>query len=137
MTTKKLIIIIVGVIAALGLIIALFVGAIVGITFYSISHSEAAVTAKDFLRSSEKLQQDIGKVQDFGTFITGSINTRNADGAAQLNLKVIGERRTVNASVELMYRQNRAWRVTGASYVNEAGQTVDLLGQYENSPPEK
>ncbi|MBV9210902.1 MAG: hypothetical protein JOZ52_09755 [Acidobacteria bacterium] len=135
MTTKKLFIIIGSIVAAAVLLIVIFVGAIVGIAFYSIGKSEAAATAKTFLKGNEKLKQDIGEVKDFGTFITGSVKSRNSDGAATLSLKVIGERRTVNANVSLMYRDNRAWRVTDASYQNEQGRTVQLLDPYE-TPPE-
>jgi flagellar basal body-associated protein FliL len=135
-TTKKLVIVICSVLAAGIVLVVLFVGAIVGITFYSISNSEAATTAKAFLKSNEILKADIGEVRDFGTFITGNVNTQNADGTATLYLKVIGEKRTVQARVDLMYKENRAWRVTGASYQNEAGKTVDLLEQYESAPTE-
>lgn len=139
MTTKKLVIIIGSIFAAVVLLVAIFVGGIVGLAFYSIGKSEAATTAKTFLKNNEKLRQDIGNVTDFGTFITGSINSSNADGEATLSLKVIGEKRKVNAIVSLMYRDNRAWRVTDASYVNENGQTVKLLDGYEpaTSEPQK
>ena len=136
MTTRKLIIVIGGILAALGLIVAIFIGAILGIAFYTISNSEAASTAKTFLKNNEKLKQDIGSVNDFGMFITGSVNTHNTDGDATLSLKVIGEKRTTNATVTLMYRDNRAWRVTDASYVNDNGQTVKLIDAYESGPPQ-
>jgi hypothetical protein len=135
MSTKKIVIIILSVLAGLFLIVALFVGAIVGSIFYGIGHSEAAQTAENFLRGNERLKQDIGEVKDFGYFVTGSINTHNDDGDASLHLKVIGERRTVNARVDLMYRQNRQWRVTNASYENDAGQTIDLTGKDEAPTP--
>ena len=128
----------VGILSAVGALMllgVLFVGAILGIVFYTISHSEAAQTAKSFLQSNESLKQDIGEVKDFGSIITGSVNTRNNSGDATLNLKVIGERRTTNATVVLMYRAGRNWRVTDATYQNEAGQTVDLLGPYGTDPP--
>ena len=48
MTTKKLLIIVFGLVGAFVLLIALFVGAIVGLAFYTIGHSEAAVTARNF-----------------------------------------------------------------------------------------
>jgi len=131
MTTKKIVIIAAAVAFTVGLLVLLFVGGIVGIAFYSIGKSEAAVTAKDFLRNNERLKQDVGTVKDFGSFITGNINIHNSDGDAVLNLKVIGERRTVNASVELVYRNGRPWRVTAASYKNEAGEIVDLLSAFE------
>ncbi|MGI9166412.1 MAG: cytochrome c oxidase assembly factor Coa1 family protein [Pyrinomonadaceae bacterium] len=131
MTTKKIVIIVAAVAFTVGLLVLLFVGGIVGIAFYSIGKSEAAVTAKDFLRNNERLKQDVGTIKDFGSFITGNINIHNNDGDAVLNLKVIGERRTVNATVELVYRSGRPWRVTAASYKNEPGEIVDLLSAFE------
>src|SRR4051812_43235865 len=102
--TKKTLVILLSVLGGLVLLVVLFVGSILGIVFYTISHSEATQTAKGFLRSNEKLKQDIGGVKDFGSIITGSVNTQNNSGDATLNLKVIGERRAVNATVVLMYR---------------------------------
>ena len=56
-------------------------------------NSEAAETARTYLRTNEELKRDIGEVNDFGWFVTGNINTQNADGEATLNLKVIGEKK--------------------------------------------
>ena len=131
MTTKKLVIIISSVLVVVVLLIALFVGAIVGIAFYSINNSEAAATSKTFLKNNAILKRDIGEVKDFGWFITGNVNVNNASGEANLYIKVIGERGEVPATVSLMYRSGRAWRVTEASYKNAAGQTVDLINDYE------
>lgn len=135
--TKKTIVILLSVLGALALVVVLFVGAILGIVFYTISHSEAARTAKGFLQSNEKLRQDIGQVKDFGSIITGNVNTQNNSGDATLNIKVIGERRSANATVVLMYREGRSWRVTDATYTNEAGQTVDLVADYMQTAPEQ
>ncbi len=132
MTRKKTVIIIVSVVVVLGLIAALVVGGIVGAVFYGINNSDAAGVAKNFLRANEKLKQDIGEVKDFGKFITGNINTANGDGAAQLDLKVIGERKTVSATVEMIFRSGHQWRVTSASYRNETGETIDLLNPYDS-----
>jgi Cytochrome oxidase complex assembly protein 1 len=132
MSTKKIILIIAGIIAVLGLIVALFVVAIGGFVFRTIGHSEAAETARTYLRNNEILKRDIGEVKDFGWFVTGNINVQNGDGVATLYLKVIGEKKTVNARVDLSYRNNRAWRVTGASY-DWDGQTIDLMQSY--GPP--
>ena len=132
MTTKKIIIIVVSIVIVLGLMVLVFVGGIVGFAFYKIGNSEAAITAEDFLKNNDRLKQDIGEVKDFGSLVTGSINVSDGDGTAVLSLKVIGERKTINASVELMYRNNERWRVIGASYRNDSGQTVDLLNPYES-----
>ena len=131
MTTKKIIIIVVAVVMVMGLLVVVFVGGIVGFAFYSIGHSEAAITAKDFLKNNQKLKDEIGDIKDFGSFVTGNINVHNDNGDATLNIKVIGERKTVNASVDMVYRSGRPWRVSSATYVNDAGQTVNLLNPYD------
>lgn len=132
MPTKKIVLIVVSILVVLGLVALLFVGGIVGFIFYGIGNSDAAKVSKDFLRSNERLKQDIGEVKDFGSFITGNINTNNGEGNAQLHLKVIGERKQVNATVELVFHNGQQWRITGASYQNDAGQTVNLLNPYDS-----
>jgi hypothetical protein len=135
MTTKKIVLIIAGIICVLALVVAIFVGGIAWFVFHTIGTSEAADTARTYLRNNARLKQDLGEVQDFGSFVTGQINVENGDGVATLHLKVIGEKRTVNARVDLSYRENRAWRVTGASY-NRDGQDIDLMQVYgEPGPP--
>jgi hypothetical protein len=116
----------------LGLIVVLFVGAIAFFVFHSIGNSEAADTARNYLRTNEILKQDIGEVKDFGSLITGSINVSNGDGGATLYLKAIGEKQSANVRVDLAYRNNRSWRVTGASYERD-GKTIDLMQAY--GPP--
>jgi len=134
MSTKKIVLIIAGILGVLALLVALFAGGIAWFAFRTIANSEAAETARTYLRANEVLKQDIGEVKDFGSFITGQINVANGDGEATLYLKVIGEKRNVNATVNLSYRSNRNWRVTGASYQRD-GQTIDLMRPYEQSPP--
>jgi hypothetical protein len=133
MSTKKILLIIGGIVAVLGLIVALFVGGIALFAFHAIGTSEAAETARAYLRNNQVLKQDIGEVKDFGSFVTGNINAGNGDGEATLYLKVIAEKRNVNARVDLSYRSNRSWRVTGASYERD-GQTVDLMQGYGPPP---
>ena len=62
MTTKKIVAIVVSVVIVLGLIVVLFVGGIIGMVFYGISNSDAALVARDFLSKNEKLKQDIGDI---------------------------------------------------------------------------
>jgi len=133
MTTKKIVLIVGGVVVALGFLVALFVGGIVGFALYSVGNSEAAVKAKDFLRKSDKLKADIGEVKDFGNIVTGSVTVHNGEGEATLNLKVVGDRKTVNASVHLVMVSGSNWRVSSASYINTAGQKIDLLDPYDSS----
>src|SRR5437763_13096875 len=133
MSTKKIILIIVGIIAVLGLIVALFVGGIAFFVFRTIGHSEAADQARTYLRYNEKLTQDIGEVNDFGSIVSGNINVSNGDGVATLYLKVDGAKKTVNARVDLQYRNNRNWRATDASYESD-GRTIELMQPYEPAP---
>ena len=132
MSTRKILLVVGGIVLVLGLIVALFVGGIAWFAFHAIGTSEAAETARAYLRNNQVLKQDIGEVKDFGSFVTGSINAHSGDGEATLYLKVIAEKRNVNARVDLSYRNNRSWRVTGASYERD-GQTVDLMQGY--GPP--
>jgi hypothetical protein len=131
MTTRKIVLIVGAIVVAVGLLVVVFVGGIVGFAFYSIGKSDAAVKAREFLRTNARLKQEIGEVEDFGSIVTGSINVANDNGEATINLKVYGSRKTVHASVNLAYYAGRAWRVSSASYVNDHGETVNLLDPYE------
>ena len=85
----------------------------------------------DYLRHNEKLKQDIGEVTNFGSIVTAGINDRDGNSEVILKLKVIGEKKTVNATVALILVQGNAWRVTSASYVNSSGQKIPLLDPYD------
>lgn len=133
MTTKNIVLIISAILGVMALLVVLFVVGIGAFVFNTIGNSEAADAARAYLRSNETLKRDIGEVKDFGYFITGNINVQNSDGQATLNLKVIGEKKTVNATVDLSYRSNRAWRVTGATYEGDGGR-IDLMPVYDFPP---
>ncbi len=132
MTTKKIVLIVAGVVGVLGLVVVLFVVGIVGVALYQVGNSEAARKSRDFLRTNEKLKQDIGEVKDFGSIVTGSVSISGGAGNATINLKVIGERKTVNASVDLILVSGSSWRVSAGSYVNESGETINLLNPYDS-----
>ena len=134
MSTKKIVLIVVGILSVLALLGVLFVVGIGWFVFSTIGNSEAAETARTYLRTNEQLKQDIGEVKDFGSFVTGNINTQNQNGEATLNLKVYGERKTVNATVSLAYRSNQSWRVTEAFY-DDDGRKVFLKAPYDMPPP--
>ena len=137
MSTRKILLIIGGIVLVLGLIVLLFAGGIVFFVFRTIGNSEAADTARAYLRNNERLKQEIGEIKDFGWLVSGNINFTNGDGVATLYLKAIGEKGDANTRVDLQYRSNRAWRVTGASCTCN-GQSVDLMQAYgppnSNSP---
>ena len=132
MSTKKILLIVAGIVIVLGLIVVLLAGGITFFVFRTISNSPAADTARTYLRNNEQLKQEIGEVKDFGWFVTGNINVSNGDGVATLYMKAIGEKGEADTRVDLGYRNNRNWRVTGASYTRN-GKTVDLMDAY--GPP--
>ena len=134
MSTKKIVLIIVAIVAVLALLVVLFAGSIVWFAFSTLSNSDAAETARQYLRSNEDLKREIGEVKDFGSFVTGNINVQNQSGEATLNFKVYGERETVNATVSLAYRSNQNWRVTEAWYDND-GRKVFLKAPYDMPLP--
>ena len=131
MTTKKIVLMVGVVVVVLGLLVVCFAAGIVGVALYQVGNSDAAARARDFLRNSEKLKAETGPVKDFGSIVTGSVNLNNGNGDATLHLKVIGDRNTVNATVNLVLVKGGTWRVSSASYVNGAGQTIDLLDPYD------
>ena len=131
MIRKKSVFVVGGVLVALALLTTIFIVVIVFLGLYTVKNSESAEKAQDYLRRSEKLKQDIGEVQKFGNIVTAAINDRNGNSEVTLKLKVFGERKTVNATVDLILVQGNAWRVTSASYVNSNGQTVKLLDPYD------
>jgi Cytochrome oxidase complex assembly protein 1 len=133
MTSKHIILVVAGVVVVLGLIVLIFVGGIVGSIFYGISNSEAAHVSREFLGNNAQLKQDIGDIKEFGKLVTGNININSGDGTAELSLKVVGERKTVTATLELIYRNGKPWRVVSAFYKNDEGQKIDLLNPYESA----
>lgn len=108
----------------------LLAGAVAGAVLYMLGRSDAAETAREFLRRNEKLRADIGEVRDFGWLVTGSLRPLGTDGNATLTLKVVGARRSADATVSLVYRDGYQWRVAGAAYYDDAGRVVNLLDAY-------
>lgn len=132
LNAKQWAVLVVSVLALIGVI----VGLVLGITFYSIYKSDAAETGRQFLVKNDKLKQDIGEVKEFSRFITGHVRSRADAGQAALTFTVIGERKTVTATVSMITKDNRAWRVTGAEYVNDQGRHITLFDPYEPIVPE-
>jgi len=131
MTTKKILLIVGGVVLVLAVVAGSFVVAIVGLGLYGVRNSESAEKAKDYLRRNEKLKQDIGEVKEFGAIVPAKVNFESGNNEVSLKLKVVGERKTVSATVDLVLVQGNAWRVTSASYVNTLGENIPLLDPYE------
>jgi hypothetical protein len=133
MTNRKIFLTVAGILAAITLLIVIFAGVIIGIAVYTIGNSQAAETARNFLRKNEKLKSDIGEVTDFGSIVTGTINANSDNGQATINIKVIGSRATVNTSVNLLLVHGQDWRVSSASYTNKSGHPVSIQDPYDSN----
>ena len=133
MKAKKIVFVVGSVLTVLTVLAAIFVVAIVYFGLYTVNKSEPAEKVKAYLRSNEKLKQDIGDVQNIGNVETVGISDRNGNSEVTLKLRVYGEHKTVNATVNLMLVPGNAWRITSASYVNSNGQTIKLLDPYETN----
>jgi thioredoxin 1 len=132
MSTKKAVLVAIGILSAVALVVALFAGAIVGFVFYTIGNSGAAQTAQTFLRRNEKLRREIGEVRDFGYFTTGDIKTQGSMGTAELRMKVFGATKTVKTTVDLAQGRGE-WRVVDAFYDDASGQRVFLTKAFDES----
>jgi len=132
MTNRKIFLIVGGFIAVLVILVVIFTLGIFGSIFYSVSTSQAAETARNFLRNNEKLKADIGDVKDFGSIVKGGVAVSGGNEPVTIKLKVIGANATVEASVNLVFLHGSDWRVVSASYVNKAGQTISLQDPYDS-----
>ena len=137
MNGRKITVIAVSAFIALAFLGTLVVGAIVGVFFYSTVNSDAALTAKEFLRRNQRLERDISEVRDFGWFMTHDVQMSDGREHTNLNLKAIGERQTVNTSLMLRSSSDGTWRVVSASYTNDAGQRIELLVAERRIAPEQ
>jgi len=132
MTTKKIVLVIGAVVVVLGLLVVLFVGGIAGFALYQVGNSQAALKAKDFLRNSEKLKSEIGDVKDFGSIVTASVRRHDGNGEVMMSIEVLGEDQTIINTIHIVMVSGSAWRVSSATYVNQSGQTVELLDPYDS-----
>jgi hypothetical protein len=114
--------------------VAIFVTALLGILEYSINQSDAAEAGRVYLRGNQRLKDEIGEVKDFGSLITGHLRSKPNVGQAGLSFKVYGERKTVNATVSMIAKDGRTWRVTGAEYINDQGRKIILFDPYAKDP---
>ncbi len=101
----------------------------VGSMISSMGHTEAAETAKEFLRQNRKLKDFTGELRESPSFVGGKINANDAGGEAYLSFEVEGERKEVTANVSLRSQNKGNWQIADADYIDDAGETVDLLNK--------
>ena len=78
------------------------------------SRGGAAEAAKDFLRNNPVVQAQLGPVQEFGRFPSGSESIINGEGSAHFFMTVKGERKEGRVEIELSRKPGQAWKVISA-----------------------
>jgi len=77
----------------------------------AMKNSDAYKVAISEIEKNEEIISEIGGIKDYGMMPTGSINTTNGYGEAQLNIKVIGNEKDLNVGVYLTKEPNGEWKL--------------------------
>jgi uncharacterized RDD family membrane protein YckC len=92
----------------------------IGITYFAflflfigsaMKNSDAYKVAVSEIEKNEEIKTEIGGVKDYGMMPTGSVNTENGYGKAQLNITVIGNEKDLNVGVYLTKEPNGEWKL--------------------------
>lgn len=76
-----------------------------------ISKSDAHVQAEKYISANAEVQQKSGGIKDFGMLPTGSIQTTNGYGNADLTLSVNGKKHDMKVFVHLEKEPETEWKV--------------------------
>ncbi|PWG06162.1 RDD family protein [Polaribacter aquimarinus] len=92
----------------------------IGIVFFTfiflfagaaIKNSGAYKVAISEIEKNEEITSEIGGIKEYGLMPMGSVNISNGYGEAQLNIKVIGNKRDLNVGVYLTKEPNGEWKL--------------------------
>ena len=67
--------------------------------------------ATSFIQSQEEIVSEVGGIERFGTFPSGSVQYSNGYGSARLRIKVVGEDATVTVEVYMTKKPDEEWLV--------------------------
>ncbi|MFB9057841.1 RDD family protein [Mariniflexile ostreae] len=73
--------------------------------------SDAYKVALSKIEQNQEIATEIGGIKDYGMMPTGSVNISNGYGEAQLEIKVIGNKKDINVGVYLIKEPNREWKL--------------------------
>lgn len=77
----------------------------------AMKNSDAYKVAVQGIEQNESILYETGGIKGYGMFPTGSINISNSTGQAELQIKVIGNRKDLNVSVYLTKEPNGNWEL--------------------------
>lgn len=121
-----------GALVIVGLCLVCVVGAVL-VPLRWWSHGGAAGAAKDYLSKNAVVRTQLGPIQEFGRFPTGSENIVNGQGAAHFVITMKGRLHDGSAELELVRKPGQAWKVTSA-VLSVGGREIPLEGASNPSP---
>ena len=92
-----------------------FSGLFLGIT-QLIKHDGSYQTAVAYIKTHDEIKAEIGDVQGFGNFPSGSIVYTNASGVADLHIKVVGSQNSIVVNVHAEKEPYSEWVVKDINY---------------------
>ncbi|AUC81602.1 RDD family protein [Lacinutrix sp. Bg11-31] len=98
------------ILALVGIGIAFFTFTIL-FTGSAMKNSDAYKVAIIEIEQNEEILSEIGGIKDYGMMPTGSVNISNGYGEAQLEIKVLGNKKDLNVSVYLTKEPNGEWKL--------------------------
>lgn len=74
--------------------------------------SEPFLVSKEFIENNEIIKQELGSIQGYGLFVTGSVDeNRSGIGNASLNFDVEGKIDNANIQIDLATDSTGNWKV--------------------------
>lgn len=96
-------------------VIVLFCTLFVFVT-QSIKSDPAYSAATSYIENSLEIKDAVGNIKGFGFFISGSIETFNGNGEADLKIPVYGTERDITVEIMLTKEPSSDWNVESISY---------------------
>ncbi|MBL9142850.1 MAG: cytochrome c oxidase assembly factor 1 family protein [Verrucomicrobiaceae bacterium] len=104
----------------------LFVAAIVFVAITFMSRSDVCAQAVAKAQASARVQEALGQPITQGWWVTGSINTSNSTGEANINFSINGPKGTAQVHAEAT-KVNGVWNFSVLTVTLPDGKVVDLV----------
>jgi hypothetical protein len=96
--------------ALLVLALAGVTASLIGVVFYFLSNSEAAVLAMKQVQASPEVQAALGEPIQKGWFTAGNVNTFNGNSRAQLQFQITGPKDSAEVQLQAEKHGDAEWK---------------------------
>lgn len=93
-----------------GIVIAYFMFIFVFV-FASMKNSDAYRTAISEIEQNQEIINEVGGIKEYGMFPTGGVSVKSGYGEANLEIKVIGNKKELSVSTYLTKEPNEQWKL--------------------------